>query len=248
MYHTCAWFANTGPITDGDIPFLQDDIQTKQNNHLVLQTPKLLLAAAAMAPNLTRAKFSSPTLKQISSPWIRPTIASLTPGNNPNVWYTRNNPIHLVPFEEIQILASDTVGTTENLTVVAHLADSIDPWPAGDVYPIRFTSTGAAVANAWTTVALTWQDTLPPGIYQMVYSECESANGQAHRWIFPNQLVRPGHLSCTAVTQRQPYESLKLPSMGSFRSNALPLLQVLCNGADASHEGYAWVTRTGLLS
>src|SRR5262249_19290050 len=113
----------------------------------------------------------------------------------------------------------------------------------------RFTSTTAAVANKWTTTVLTFQDSVPPGVYAMLWSECQSTNGQAHRWIIPNQLWRPGLPSATALSNRLPYDLYQgiFGTMGVFRSTALPQLQVLANGADAAHEGYLAVTRIGGL-
>lgn len=248
MYHLAAYTATIGPTADTDVAALSDDILTIQNSHFVLQQPMLLLAAAAMSATLLRAKLASPTLRQIANPWIRPIIGAAIPGNNANLAIYGDNPLHLPPFQELQVLATSGVAMTERFTGLVFLADIAEPNPAGDMYPVRATSTTAATANAWTTLSLTWQDTLPPGVYSMLFSEHQSSNGIAHRWIFPNQLYRPGLPSLSAVTQRLPYASYGLPKMGTFRSNALPLLQVLCNGADATHEVYAWVVKTGNLT
>jgi hypothetical protein len=250
MFHLAAYTGSIGTTVDTDIAALTDDILVIQNNHFVLGQPMRLLAAAAMSATILRAKLVSATLRQIASPWIRPIIGAAIPGNNPNVMLLDDNPPTIKPFEELQILGTSGVAMTEQFTALLWLADSILPKPQSNIYPLRFTSTTAAVANKWTTAALTFADTIPSGVYAAVYSECQSTNAQAHRWIFSNQVYRPGFLSHSALTNRTPYSQQRgtFGTLGVFRSNDLPRLQVLVNGTDASHEGYLWVERVGDLA
>lgn len=250
MFHLAAFFANTGPVTDGDIAAMTDDILAINNNHFTLSQPMQLLAAMAMGATLTRAKLSSPTLRQFAPPYIRPINQALIPAANPNMMLLDHSPYQLTPLEELQFLATDTTGTTENVTGLVWLsADGARGIGVGNITPLRFTSATAAVANKWSSVPITFTDTIPAGVYAMVLSECQSTNGQAHRWIFSNQYWRPGFPSYAALGSRQPYAIAKgqFGEMGRFRSNDLPRLQVLANGADAAHEGYAWCVKVGNL-
>lgn len=250
MFHLAGYTLLIGNTADTDVPAVADDILTVQNNHFVLSQPMLLLGAAAMSATISRAKLASPSMRQIASPFIRPIIAAATPGTNPNIWILDWNPFQVRPFEEIQMQGTSGVAMTERFTGLIWLADAITPLPFGNVIPLRVTSTTAAVANAWTSVTLTFNDTIPSGVYTAVFSEMQSANGIAHRWIFSNQTWRPGYLSFSALSQRAPYALSKgqFGVMGRFRSNDLPRCQVLANAADAAHEGYLHVVRTGDLS
>lgn len=250
MFHLAAYTEVIGNTADTDVDALVDDILTIQNTHFVLQQPMQLLAAAVMSATLSRVKLASPSMRQIAPPFVRPIIGAVKPASNPNFWCLDYQPFTIKPFEEIQMLATSAVATTERFTGLIWLAPFVEAIPAGNIIPLRFTSATAAVANAWTSVAITFTDTLPSGIYAMVLSECQSAQAIAHRWIISNQIPRPGFFSMTSLTDRLPDLILKgqLGRMGVFRSNDLPRLQVLCNAADAAHEGYLHVVRIGDLA
>lgn len=250
MFHLCAYTASIGNTADTDVGALVDDILTIQNSHFVLSQPMNLIAAAAMSATLSRAKVASPTMRQIASPFIRPIILAAIPAANPNVDIMDDRPFTIPPFEEIQVQATSGVAMTERFTALLWLSLGITQPARGNVIPLRWTSSTTAAANAWTTATVTFADTLPSGVYQMVMSEAFSTNAQAHRWIIPNQLMRPGFLSFAANSSRLPYAmSLgQFGALGTFRSNDLPRPQVLCNGADNSHEGYLHVIKVGNLA
>lgn len=250
MYHAFAYTLAIGATADTDVPALSDDILTIQNSHFVLSNSLNLFGAIVLSPTILRAKLTSPTLRQIANVYLRGINAVAIPGNNPFFYYAPAGGLKLRPFEEIQVLGTANPGTTERFTAVMFAGDQPTQNPIGDVYPVRFTSSGSAVANTWTTVTIATTDVLPSGIYTMVMSENESTNGIAHRWIFSNQLWRPGYPSNTSLTNRNPdmLRSGVFGAMGVFRSNDLPRLQVLCNSTDSTHEGYMWIMRTGNLS
>lgn len=249
MYHLCAYAETIDNTADNDITAVVDDILTIQNSHFVLSQEMGLFAAMAMSATLSRTRIQSPSMRQIAGPFVRPIIVSATPGNNANIWLLDRNPFRIPPFEEIQVLATSGVAMTEPFAALLWLGDRLEPSPAGNVIPLRWTSTTAAVANAWTTLTITFTDALPSGVYTIVGSECQSTNGRAHRWIIPNQYWRPGMPSITALSQRLPYAMAlgQFGVMGRFRSNDLPRPQVLANGTDNAHEGYLYAIRTGNL-
>ena len=251
MFHLGAYFVSVGQTADTDMTAVTDDILTIQNGHFILSRPMGLLAAIAMSATLTRCKLASPSMRQIASPYIRPLNVALLPANNPNMWLLDHNEFMLQPFEEIQAqITSGLAMGNENARVGIWLRWANVPIPQGNIIPLRFTSTTAAVANAWTTLSLTFTDTIPAGVYAAVLSEHFSTTGTFHRWIFSNQEPRPGYVSFAAGSSRLPYAITKgqFGQMGRFRSNDLPRLQVLCNSTDSTHEGYLHVVRVGNLS
>lgn len=250
MFHLSALTVALGTVADTDVPAVPDQILAIQNNHFILtETMRLVLAWVGSA-TLTRAKLASPSMRQIASPYIRPVQAAVQPASNPPVWELLDNGFSIPPFEEIQMLATSGVAMgTERFTGLLWLAKNIDPAPVGNVIPLRFTSTTAGVTNVWTDLTLTWADTIPSGVYMMVLSEHFSTNAIAHRWLFSNQVWRPGHTSFAAESSRlnDLVQRWRLGSMGMFRSNDLPRFQALINGTDASHVGYAHCVRVGNL-
>lgn len=250
MFHLSGYTVAIGTVADTDIPAIVDDIMTIQNNHFVLSQEHMLICAAAMSATISRAKLASPSMRQIASPYIRPVIAAAIPPANPNLWVLTQSPFRIPPFEEIQMQGTSGVAMTERFTGLIWLSDGYVPAPPGNIIPWRWTGTTAAVANTWTTVTATFADTIPTGLYSIVGSEHFSTNGQAHRWIIPNQLKRPGTVSMAANSSRQPYATnlQQFGLWGTFRSNDLPRPQVLCNGTDNSHEGYLYIQRIGNIA
>lgn len=247
MFHLGAYYGPAGDAVEADLPALSDDILTIQNGHFVLSQPMQLLGAQAVGDDLVRARLASPSMRQIASPYIRPISVNAAGTQDANIWLLDYNPFVIRPFEEIQALAADSSGNTSDTQILIWLADAIAPLPSGNVIPLRITSTTASVDATWTTLSITYQDTLPGGAYAMVFSEHFSNNGIAHRWIVPNQLWRPGFPSITDINQRLPYALSKgqFGLMGRFRSNDLPRVQVLTDGSDNAHEIYLHVVRIG---
>ena len=248
MWHLLAWFISIGQTVDTDATPVTDSVFLVQNGHFVPQMDVKMYYAAAMSATLTRARFASPKTRQVTNPWIRPIIEAAVPPTNPNVRSWIDSGFSFRGLEEIQLLATSGLAMgNENFTALAAVGVGLEPAPQGDYYPLRGTSTTAVTANKWTQVAVTWQDTLPAGTYAVVGLEHQSANAQAARLIFQNQQFRPGSLSITSLSNRQNalLANRRLGVYGRFLQTAMPLVEVLANGADASHEVYMDVIRVG---
>lgn len=240
-FHLAAYTELIDNTANTDVNALTDDVLTILNNHFILRQPMKLIAAWMAAATLSRARFDSPTIRFYGNPYVRPINVAALPANNPNMAWYDEKPIILPAGEELAVQATSGIAMgTERFTALAWLQTMRDPVPAGTPYSVRFTSTTAAVANSWTTLTITLESSLPTGAFAMVGSECQSTNQFAHRWIFDEQIERPGFLSITGLGNRQFWESYRQPfgTMGRFTNVALPRLQVLANGADATHEGY----------
>lgn len=249
MYHLAAWFEALGTTANTDIQPVADQILSIDNNHFTFNQATQLLAAYASSATLSRARIQSPQTRQVSPVYIRPPTVSLLPPTDPNIMNLVRNPFVLQPHEEVAIEATSAIAMgTENFYALAWLTwMGTRPWPVGDIFPIRFTGTTTLTANVWSDVTVTFADTLPNGQYTAVFSECQGTTQIAHRWIFDNQVPRPGFFGFATLGLRQPnpfYEG-QLGVMGEFPSYSTPRLQVLANAADTAQEGYLWVIRTG---
>lgn len=250
-FHCAAYTAAAAfGATNNDTPAVSDDILFIQNNHLFPTHDMYMVAAATMGPAITRSALKSPKLNQITPQYLRPPILSATPLTNPNVAWWFQDPFKLNGQEEISNVISNNAGAgTDRETTIVLLRDtpSIEPVPQGDYFVSRFTSTAVATANAWTTVAVTFEQQIPIGTYEVWQAEMQSANIQAFRIIFDNQYYRPGFLGLTALSNRNPdqfYQGV-LGAWGRFKTFSLPRFQVLCNAADASFEGYIRYLKVG---
>lgn len=243
--HLAAYTAAVGSTANTAVQALTDDYLDVLGTGFRLRSPAKLFAAWAGSPTLNRLRFDSPSLRLIGNPFLRPLQAAILPAQDPNLMDLTRNPFALKMGEQIDAQITAAPAMTERATILIWLAERITPVPIGDVYAIRFTSTGAAVANAWTTITLTLDQSIAPGEYALVGSEHQSTNAIAHRWIIPDRPWRPGFLSVTAVenrTHKLLYEG-GLGDWGRFWNTSLPQLQVLCNAADATHVGWMYIVR-----
>jgi hypothetical protein len=244
-FHLCAFTESIGNLTNEDIAALNDDVLAISNGHFLPQRDYDVAFAALLGPNMDRGRLVSPTNRQITLPFVRPINVAALPATDPNMADYRDTPFRLAGLEEFALEVSTNAAGPSRITGLVGIMDRLDPVPAGNVFTMRGTSTTAAVANAWTTIVVTWADILPAGVYAIVGMEVQSTNGQAARLILENWPWRPGGVSVNALGNRTHWMFYKggLGSWGRFRSTRMPIVQVLANAADAAHEIYLDIVR-----
>lgn len=250
MHHTIAWTAtavsNTAevdltPVTDPVIP-------VTAANHFLPQRDTPLVYMGAASANLQRARFSTPTLAVVTTPFIRPINQALTFGMPQRIWDLSESPITLKGLEEITVFVTQTGGATQQVVVVGGLMWQNVPMPVGNIWTLRGTSTSTAVINAWTAVAMTWFNALPTGQFAIVGMQASSASMIAARLIIENQVPRPGVLGLQGLTNDTSMifrgsSPSNLGQWGQFHNYNMPLVEVLCTAADNSFEVYLDVMR-----
>lgn len=237
-WHTSVWSSSIASVANTQLNAVQDGIyRVGPSNGIVVPKKSMLIWAALMAATVRRGFFSTPTILQTNPLYVRPTMLSAQPISNPNFAYWQTHAFTVPAMEELLVFATGA-SAGEQTTMVAGLAESIDPIPNGNIVTVYLTSSTAAVALTWTQVATVLVNALPVGTYAMVGSQVSSATAIAHRWTFPNQFVRPGFLSAVLETNQPSYLQLdrSLGMMGQFPNYNLPLLEVFCTSTDASHQ------------
>lgn len=105
----------------------------------------------------------------------------------------------------------------------------------------------ASVANVWTSLALTWDVTLPEGTYAVIGFTHVSGSPIAARLVFPGSPFKPATISTSDTVYRTHaafYEG-RFGVFGKFAAFAPPSLEVLCSGAISAHQIYVRVVRIG---
>lgn len=248
-WHTIAYSDSTSAAqTNSDMPFLSDlGIVPTFNGHALLPGDFLLSAAMVLGLTVTRVRLDSGQLRVLGQPYLHPIIQAALPANNPNmVWYYKQ-PFRLPQREEIAVQRTNTTGVAERDTVILFLHKQYDPWPNGNIWIVRATSTTATVANAWTNIGQpTMETALPVGTYMLNWWDAQSTNGQALRWFFPlTSGLRPGLPMLTGIGNRNNYQIYEgvMGAAGPFVNDVLPFMEVLANGADNSFELRLAITR-----
>lgn len=246
MFHLSAYtLAALGNTADTDIPALTDDVLLIQNSHFVPANNLNIVAAQVMSATLNRVKLVQPTLRQITTPFIRPIVRGAIPVDLAGVADYRQNPLVAYGQEELAMQATSGVAMTERFYGLVWLCPRWEiPAPRAP-FLLRGTSTTAATTGAWTTLTTTWQDTPRSGNYQVTGLLVQSTNAVASRLIFEDQVWRPGAPSITAINNQASYYFLygNMGVYGRFNAYRPPVVQVLANGADATHEIYLEISR-----
>jgi hypothetical protein len=245
MFHLVAWSESIATGVEDDLLPVPDGIMTIQNNHFLPGQDVRVLFASAMATNLQRARIATPKVQVVTTPFIRGIMAGLVPTSPAQLATYLSNPFVLRGIEEIQVLATQTAAGAQRVTALMGLELTPNMPVSGDIFTIRGTSTTAAVANAWTPLTVTWQNTLPAGQYDIVGLQHQSANGQACRLSIEGERYRPGCMSQTGIADiAHPYFfKAAMGRWASFNNYVMPIPEVLCNAADAAHEIYLDIIR-----
>lgn len=241
MLHMLAYSKSTDATADVDITPVQDDIIAIQNSHFLPQKDVKVLAAVAIATTLARAKIVTPALRQLSPPFIRPIITANLPITIPGVADYRDCPLTLKGLEEVAIQATQTAAGPTQCNIGLQIdTGSTPPSPQGQCITMRGTATTTLVANSWTSLTVTWADTLPVGRYACVGLQVKGATAILARLIFDGQIERPGCVAQTLLADNghPMFRKGGMGVWGYFTSNQMPIVQVLANVADTSQEIY----------
>lgn len=223
---------NVAALADPHVRISGDDI-------IVPDWAPLLIAVQVFGLNVTRAQLVSPSLRRVLNYEISPLERAAIPAS-PHRWRDLfPDGLSLTPDEALNAQAAeDGVGAVRT-NILCWLADAPPSPITGDIFTVRYTAAVTAVVNAWTNMAITFDQVLFPGEYVCVGARLSSTNLQAFRFVVPGAFHRPGGIGAQAVGD------ILLPGQRRggwgewfrFRHNSPPTLDVLANVADASFTG-----------
>lgn len=189
-----------------------------------------------------RARLNAASLLRVAQPFITP-LQSSVGSDNPNMQLLTDRPLLFPSSEVIGVDAAlASVPTSADTCALLFFNDQMAPVPPGDGFWIRAeaSSVTASTTTAWSTVAMTWDTTLPEGKYAVV-GMVHGGPAIAARLVFAGQVLRPGVVSVTSAAYRTHaafYEG-GFGLMGSFSAFAPPSVQILAtNTSVGNHEIY----------
>jgi hypothetical protein len=121
--------------------------------------------------------------------------------------------------------------------------------PGGQLRIIRATGTTTLTPNAWTTVAVTPEQSIEPGTYELIGFIAISANAIAARAIITGQVWRPGLPALNGSEaaaldfNRVPLQELMFEPMGTFDHQNFPQFQFFAAAADTAETVYLYVIK-----
>ncbi len=191
-------------------------------------------------------RLNTPRMRYVSLPRISGPVIGVLPGNTTNWTDWRDYPMQIDQSDQFGVDASDT-GAGVAVWAGLWVGTDLEAAPRGPVSTIQANSTTAAVANQWTTIALTFADNLPQGVYDVVGIRYVAAASVFGRLLPPGGGWRPGCLGCATegALDLGRFRYGFLGRLTSFDAFNPPGFEVYCTGATAVHRVYMDVVRRG---
>ena len=183
-------------------------------------------------------QIQSPSLRQLANQDIEPIAAALKFGATDEIQWHGDNPRALEGNEAITAAVQATGGAAAGNYVLVWLGDGpVKPSP-GKIFSMRATGAAALSAGVWVNTALTFEDTLPAGSYQIVGVRAEGANLVAARLVFVGGAYRPGVPGepSSATNYFRTFRNGKYGVYGEFDINQPP--SVDCLGATDTSQAF----------
>lgn len=251
MLHLSAFTESQDSAALVPIAALRDDILTVVGDDMrVDREMNKIVGLYALGPDLTRVQLRSPTLQRLWYPEITPLDLASEP-TSPQVFHDyRFGPIVLGPTENLNAYMAEANAAASRGTVLVWFSDApVQPVDA-ESRTIRLTNTTTLAAFAWTAGALTLDQNLQPGEYEIIGMRYEGAGAIAARLIFRNGGPRPGcpGVDSQADQMAPQFRNGGMGSFGRFFHDALPSAEFLSISADTSQVLYLDIVPRALLN
>jgi hypothetical protein len=248
-FHLAAFRGSvTNGTTNTAIAGVADNILTKASSGAFLAPSggRIRLAAAG-GVNASRARINTPAMRAVGLPYIAPLQTGITVQSPPNLAdYTDFGPLP-APADEISVESTHTDAAPQIQFALMLLKFGYKQPTVGMRYRLRGTATITGVVGSWASGAITLDQTLPSGIYEIQGMDVFGTNLLGARLIFPGGGWRPGVLARNAVASVPApiFLSSDLGALGQFDSVAMPQLEVYVEAANSAQEIYLDVVRVG---
>jgi hypothetical protein len=225
---------------------LADQHISVRGDDVLVPTLAQIVAVAAMAESAVAplVRLVSPSLRRRTNLYVAPlntaAAAAVEPGSPQAVVDLRRQPVALVVGEALNAEVNSNPVAVQIQSCFVWLADGPIAPVSGPIFTIRATSATALVGSVWSNVAVTFQEDLPRGRYQVVGFRAESAGMLAARLVFVGGGPRPGVLGCDLVSDIQDYifRYGELGVFGEFEDTEQPTVDCCSISADATQEFY----------
>lgn len=207
-----------------------------------------LAMAYALGPNADQVEIDSPNLMNRIPLNLDPLDNNAEPTPPLPLHNWQSQPLALKAGDTIRAsMAEDGAGATRVTCAMWLSSGPLTPVKNKDQLTIRATNTSTLTANAWTNGALTLDDTLEAGSYQVIGMRAESAGLQLARLVFANQGPRPGCIGFDADgdTDRFEFRNGNLGVWGTFTDKTVPTVDFLSISADTSQEVWLDLIKSG---
>jgi len=248
--HLVAWYESVAPggaltaiaaVPDETVYSVGDDIRVPEGLNNIIGAAALINDASADS-----AQIQSPSLRAMANIDIEPIVAAAVFGTPPEVLYHPQSPNPVAVAESLQFYVKSAPAAAVEHYGLVHLADGPVQPVAGNIITVKATGAANLSAGQWVNTALTFDQTLPVGTYQVVGMRARGTNLVAARLVFKGGQWRPGVAAVNAIGDRdlQSFRYGRCGVLGSFHTNTPP--SVDCLGVtDTSQDFLLDLIKTG---
>jgi hypothetical protein len=197
--------------------------------------------------NISRSRINTASLREVALPYIAPVNNGLTVPTPPNLADFGDYGPTPRAADSISIETTHSDAATQVMYALLWMIFGRKEPTPGREYRTRFTGAITAVAGTWVSGAMTLDQVLPAGIYQVVGMDVFGTNLLAARLAFVGGGWRPGVLARPTVSgvPHPIFTDGRLGVFGEFNSVAMPQLEIYAEAANSVQEGYLDLVRVG---
>jgi hypothetical protein len=190
--------------------------------------------------SITEARLTSPSILRVFEHQSAPLNVGAEPLSPLPYADLAENPIPLVVSEAVRSRMRGSESSAEYKVMLA-LLGAAPVTPAKLPYrTVRATASTTLTAYAWTNAAITFDQTLPAGSYNIIGMRAQSTGLIAARVVIPGYAWRPGVIGFDSVADIEPlrFRFGNMGILGTFRHDSPPTIDFLSSSADTSEEVY----------
>lgn len=244
MFHTVAYHGTVTAGTQIQLTPVPDSTLTINGNDIQVPSQYNKVVRAGVSPAGTGSNYfelESPSLRGLYFPEFAQKAVGPSFPNERDFEDLEGAPLQLVTNEGLSVYSDVGPAAAGDAYAVLFLSDSVLAKATGNYRTIRATASIQAAVDAWASGALTFDQTLPVGQYDIVGMRVEGTGLIAARLIFiglPSG-IRPGVLAQNASTDKGQFQFRRGNAgvFGSFPETNPPSLEVL-GGTAASQVVY----------
>lgn len=248
-FHLAAFRGSvTNGTTNTAIAGVADQALARASSGAFLAPPNCSIRlAAAGGVNASRSRINTASLREVALPYIAPLNLTAAVPSPPNL--ADFGPVGIQPraTDELSVEATHTDAGAQIQYALAWMQFRFIPPKVGKEYRTRFTAAITGVVGSWASGAITLDQYLPAGEYQVTGMDVFGTNLLGARLVFLGAPYRPGVLARNAVgsVPHQAFTDGRLGVFGEFNSVFLPQLEVYVEAANSAQEGYLDLVKLG---
>lgn len=233
-----AWFESidTG-ATVADINALSDQhLTTAADDVLVPSVTDKLMGVYVVGVDLTRGRFSTPSLRKSLLYDVHPVDIGNEPSNPYPLTLFPERPYQLVAGEGARVAVTNDGGAASDVYALAFFTDGNMTLPTGQYLSLRMTSATTLTADAWSLATMTLSQQLEAGRYAIIGMRAEAAGLVAARLVIPGSAYRPGCIGVDTAddVENREFRFGKLGNWGEFEHTFPPQVEFLSSSADTA--------------